>query len=46
MHNSMAEDGKQDHTISLAIPRTEDIDIMDIEFAEIVEVVTPTMDNK
>ena len=44
MHNSMAEDGKQDHTISLAIPHTEDIDIMDIEFAEIVEAVTPTMD--
>ena len=44
MHNSMAEDGKQGHTISLVTPRTEDIDIMDMEVAEIVEVVTPMMD--
>ena len=37
MHNSMAEDGKQGHTISL-------VDIMDMEVAEIVEVVTPMTD--
>ena len=44
MHNSMAEDGKQGHTISLVTPRTEDIDIMDMEVAEIVEAATPMMD--
>ena len=44
MHNSTAEDGKQGHTISLVIPCTEDIDIMDMEVAEIVEVVMPMTD--
>ena len=44
MHNSTAEDGKQDHTISLVTPRTEDIDIMDMEVAEVVEAVTPMTD--
>ena len=44
MHNSMAEDGKQGHTISLVTPHTEDIDITNMEVAEIVEVVAPTMD--
>ena len=44
MHNSTAEDGKQSHTISLVTPQTEDIDIMDMEVAEIVEVVMPMMD--
>ena len=40
MHNSTAEDGKQGHTISLITPRAEDIDITDMEVAEIVEVAT------
>ena len=44
MHNSTAEDGKQGHTISLITPHAEDIDITDMEVAEIVEAVTPTMD--
>ena len=44
MHNSMAEDGKQGHTISLVTPHTEDIDITDMEVAEIVEAAMPTMD--
>ena len=44
MHNSTAEDGKQGHTISLVTPQTEDIDIMDMEVAEIVEAVMPMMD--
>ena len=44
MHNSMAEDGKQGHTISLVTPHTEDIDITDMKVAEIVEVVTPMTD--
>ena len=44
MHNSTAEDGKQGHTISLVTPWTEDIDVTDMEVAEIVEVVTPSMD--
>ena len=44
MHNSTAEDGKQGHTISLVTPRTEDIDITDMEVAEIVEAVMPMTD--
>ena len=44
MHNSTAEDGKQGHTISLVTPCTEDIDITDMEVAEIVEVMIPTTD--
>ena len=40
----MAEDGKQGHTISLVTPRTEDIDITDIEVAEIVEATMPMTD--
>ena len=44
MHNSIAEDGKQGHTISLVTLRTEDIDITDMEVAEIVETAMPMMD--
>ena len=44
MHNSMAEDRNQGHTISLVAPCTEDIDIMDMEVTEIVEVAMPTTD--
>ena len=44
MHNSTAEDGKQGHTISLVTPGTEDIDITDMEVAEIVEVAMPMTD--
>ena len=44
MHNSTAEDGKQGHIISLVTPCTEDIDIMDMEVAEIVEGAMPMMD--
>ena len=44
IHNSMAEDGKQGHTISLVTPHTEDIDIMDMAVAEIVEAAMPTTD--
>ena len=44
MHNSTAEDGKQGHTISLVTPHTEDIDITDMEVAEIVKVVMPMTD--
>ena len=45
MHNSTAEDGKQNHTTSLVQPRPEDMDETDLEVAEIVEgmtlIVTP-----
>ena len=44
MHSSTAEDGKQGHTISLITPLTEDIDVTDIEVAEIVGVVMPSTD--
>ena len=44
MHNFMAEDGKQGHTISLVTPHVEDIDITDMEVAKIVEAVMPMMD--
>ena len=44
MHNSTAEDGKQGHTISLITPLAEDIDITDMEVADLVEVATPMMD--
>ena len=44
MHNSTAENGKQGHTISLVTPQTEDIDITDMEVAEIVEAAMPMMD--
>ena len=44
MHNSTAEDGKQGHTISLVTPWTEDIDVTDMEVAEIVKLVMPMMD--
>ena len=37
MHNSTAEDGKQNHTTGLALPRPEDVDDTDLEVAEIVE---------
>ena len=44
MHNFTAEDEKQGHAISLVTPRTEDIDVTDMEVAEIVEVVMPSTD--
>ena len=44
MHNSTAEDGKQGHTISLVTPQTEDIDVTDMEVAEIVEAAMPSTD--
>ena len=37
MHNSTAEDGKQNHTTGLVLPRPEDVDETDLEVAEIVE---------
>ena len=37
MHNSTAEDGKQNHTMGLTLPRPEDVDDTDLEVAEIVE---------
>ena len=37
MHNSTAEDGKQNHTLGLTLPRPEDVDDTDLEVAEIVE---------
>ena len=44
MHNSTTEDGKQSHTISLINPHAEDIDVTDLEIAEIVETAMPMMD--
>ena len=44
MHNSTVEDGKQGHTISLITPCAEDIDMTNMEVAEIVEAVMPTTD--
>ena len=37
MDNSTAEDGKQNHTMGLALPRSGDVDETDLEVAEIVE---------
>ena len=37
MHNSTAEDGKQNLTTSLALPRSDDVDETDLEVAEIVK---------
>ena len=37
MHNSTAEDGKQNHTLGLTLPRPEDVDDADLEVAEIME---------
>ena len=37
MHNSTAEDGKQNHTMGLTLPRPEDLDDTDLEVTEIVE---------
>ena len=37
IHNSTAEDGKQNHTRGLALPRSDDVDEADLEVAEIVE---------
>ena len=36
MHNSTAEDGKQNHTTGLVIPRNQDSDETDLEVVEIV----------
>ena len=36
MHNSTAEDGKQNHTTGLMIPRNQDSNETDLEVAEIV----------
>ena len=40
MHNSTAEDGKQNHTTSLVQPRSEDMDETVLEVAEIVKGMT------
>ena len=37
MHNSTPEDGKQNHTLRLTLPRSEDVDDSDLEVMEIVE---------
>ena len=37
MHNSTAEDGKQNHTLGLTLQRPEDVDDTDLEVTEIVE---------
>ena len=37
MHNSTAEDGKQNHTTGLTLPRPGDVDDTDLEVAGIVE---------
>ena len=37
MHNSTTEDGRQNHTMSLTMPRSEDVDNTDLEVTEIVE---------
>ena len=34
MHNSTAEDGKQNHTTGLVLPRPEDVDETDMEVAD------------
>ena len=36
MHNSTAEDGKQNHTTGFVLPRNQDSDETDLEVAEIV----------
>ena len=43
MHNSTAEDGKQNHTTGLVLPRAEDVNETDLQVAEIVE---GTMSNR
>ena len=40
LHNSTANDGKQNHTTGLVQPRSEDMDETDLEVAEIVEGTT------
>ena len=37
MHNSTAEDGKQNHTTGLVLPKSDDVDETDLEVTEIVE---------
>ena len=37
MHNSTVEDGRQNHTLGLTLPRPEDVDDTDLEVTEIVE---------
>ena len=37
MHNSTAEDGKQNHTMGFALPTSDDVDEADLEVTEIVE---------
>ena len=37
MHNSTAKDGKQNHTLGLTLPRSEDVDDTELEVTEIVE---------
>ena len=44
MHNSTAEDGKQNHTLGLTLPRPEDVDDTDLEVAEIVEGTSANKD--
>ena len=36
MHNSTAEDGKQNHTLRLVVPRNQDSDETDLEITEII----------
>ena len=44
MHNSTAEDGKQNHTLDLTLPRPEDVDDTDLEVTEIVEGTSANRD--
>ena len=44
MHNSTAEDGKQNHTTGLTLPRPEDVDDIDLEVTEIVEGILANRD--
>ena len=43
MHNSTAEDGRQNHTTGLVIPRNQDSDETDLEVAEIVSGTASTI---
>ena len=42
MHNSTTEDGKQNHTTGLVIPRNQDSDETDLEEAEMVACTAST----
>ena len=45
MHNSTTEDGRQHHTMSLMLPRSEDVDDTDLEVVEIVEGMLADQDS-